>query len=122
MRSARPLRARGAVLCETGERRTRRERKALFRFARWNKPIIRSLRGDGETKDCKRDDADDQSADPQAARDAACEEEGAGAAAEPAEARGVHPRLYGDTEKAELGVTQGREGAVDQRLRGDRLH
>ena len=42
MRSARPLRARDAVLCETGERRTRRERKALFRFARWNEPIIRS--------------------------------------------------------------------------------
>src|SRR5499427_3602928 len=36
MRSARPLRARGAVLCETGERRTHRECKALFRFARWN--------------------------------------------------------------------------------------
>jgi small subunit ribosomal protein S12 len=29
----------GAVLCETGERRTHRERKALFRFARWNEPI-----------------------------------------------------------------------------------
>jgi len=27
-------RPREAVLCETGERRTRRERKALFRFAR----------------------------------------------------------------------------------------
>src|SRR4030088_2830788 len=32
-------RSRGAVLCETGERRTHRERKALFRFARWNEPI-----------------------------------------------------------------------------------
>src|SRR6516225_3673160 len=122
MRSARPRRARDAVLCETGERRTRRERKALFRFARWNEPIIRSLRRDGETKDCKRDDADDQSADPQAAHHAACQEEGAGAAAKSAEARGVHPRLYGDTEKAELGLAQGRQGAADQRLRGDRLH
>src|SRR5215470_17096362 len=122
MRSARPLRARGAVLCETGERRTHRECKALFRFARWSEPIIRSLRGDGETKDRKRDDADDQSADPQAARDAACEEEGAGAAAESAKARGVHPRLYGDAEKAELGLAEGRQGAADQRLRGDRLH
>ena len=28
--------SRGAVLCETGERRTHRMRKALFRFARWN--------------------------------------------------------------------------------------
>src|SRR5262249_51169182 len=122
MRSARPLRARDAVLCETGERRTRRERKALFRFARWNEPIHPPLRGDGETKDRKRDDADDQSADPQAARDAACEEEGAGAAAESAKARGVHARLYGDAEKAELGLAQGRQGAADQRLRGDRLH
>jgi small subunit ribosomal protein S12 len=32
-------RSRGAVLCETDERRTHRERKALFRFARWDKPI-----------------------------------------------------------------------------------
>ena len=31
--------SRGAVLCETGERRTHRKRKALFRFARWNEPI-----------------------------------------------------------------------------------
>src|SRR5215831_8885320 len=80
------------------------------------------FQGTGETKDCKRDDADDQSADPQAARDAACEEEGAGAAAESAEARGVHPRLYGDTEKTEFRLAQGREGAAHQRLRGDRLH
>jgi len=28
--------SRGAVLCETGERRTHPMRKALFRFARWN--------------------------------------------------------------------------------------
>src|SRR5262249_35820134 len=81
-----------------------------------------SFRATGEAKDRRRDDADDQSADPQAARHAACEEEGAGAAAEPAEARGVHPRLYRDTEKAELGLAQGREGAAHQRLRSDRLH
>jgi small subunit ribosomal protein S12 len=31
---ARPLRIRGAVLCETGERRTQQKRKALLRFAR----------------------------------------------------------------------------------------
>ena len=30
--------SRGAVLCETGERRTHRERMALFRFARWDEP------------------------------------------------------------------------------------
>jgi small subunit ribosomal protein S12 len=33
-------RSRGAVLCETGERRTHRERKALFRFARWDEPFL----------------------------------------------------------------------------------
>src|SRR4029450_7306794 len=114
-------RARDAVLCETGERRTHRERKALFRFARWNEPSS-SFRGTGEAKDGRRDDADDQSVDPQAARHAAREEEGASAAAEPAETRGVHPRLYGDAEKTELGLAQGREGAAHQRLRGDRLH
>src|SRR5262245_32109660 len=81
-----------------------------------------SFRGTGEAKDRRRDDADDQSADPQAARHAACEEEGAGAAAEPAEARGVHSCLYGDAEKTELGLAQGREGTAHQRLRGDRLH
>ena len=31
--------SRGAVLCETGERRTHRMRKALFRFARWNEAV-----------------------------------------------------------------------------------
>ena len=31
--------SRGAVLCEMGERRTHRMRKALFRFARWAKRI-----------------------------------------------------------------------------------
>ena len=31
--------SRGAVLCETGERRTHRKRKALFRFARSNEAI-----------------------------------------------------------------------------------
>src|SRR6516225_4438412 len=45
MRSARPLRARDAVLCETGERRTHRERKALFRFARWNGPMSAPFEG-----------------------------------------------------------------------------
>src|SRR6266850_1763547 len=112
-------RSRGAVLCETGERRTHRERKALFRFARWNEPIRSPW---VETKDCRRDDADDQPADPQAARHAACEEESACAAAEPAEARRVHARLYHDAEEAELGLAQGREGAAHQRLRSDRLH
>jgi small subunit ribosomal protein S12 len=38
----------GAVLCETGERRTHRERKALFRFARWNEPIRVPLKPSGD--------------------------------------------------------------------------
>src|SRR5262249_2399937 len=121
MRSARPLRARDVVLCETGERRTHRERRRSSVLRVGTKPSS-SFRGTEEAKDRRRDDADDQSVDPQAARRAAREEEGAGAAAEPAETRGVHPRLYGDAEKTELGVTQGREGAAHQRLRGDRLH
>jgi hypothetical protein len=43
-------RPRDVVLCETGERRTHRERKALFRFARWNEAIL-SFRGTGKAKD-----------------------------------------------------------------------
>ena len=37
-------------------------------------------------------------------------------AAEPAEARRLHPRLHDDAEEAELGAAQGRQGAPDQRL------
>src|SRR5580704_12400227 len=66
--------------------------------------------------------ADGQSAHSQAARGAACEEKSAGFAAEPAKARRLHARLYDDAEEAELGAAQGREGAPDQRLRGDWLH
>ena len=39
-----------------------------------------------------------------------------------AEARRLHARLYDHAEEAELGASQGRQGAPDQRLRGDRLH
>src|SRR5262245_32569184 len=115
-------RSREAVLCETGERRTHRKRKALFRFERWDELFLVPLRGDGTAKANRRDDADDQSADPQAARDAACEEESAGAAAEPAEARGLYPRLHDDAQEAEFGLAQSREGAAHQRIRGDWLH
>src|SRR5437588_5529869 len=66
--------------------------------------------------------ADDQSADPPSAGAAKVAQEGAGAAAEPAEAWGLHARLHDDPEEAELGAAQGREGAPDQWLRGDRLH
>src|SRR5262245_48771948 len=122
MRSARPLRARAmrsSVKRVSAERTGSGRRSSVLR-AGMNPSS--SFHGTAEAKDCRRDDDDDQSAVPQAARHAACEEEGAGAAAEPAEARGVHSRLYGDAEKAELGLAQGREGAAHQRLRGDRLH
>jgi len=46
----------------------------------------------------------------------------AGPAVIAAEARRVHACLYDDAEEAELGVAQGREGAPNQWLRGDRLH
>jgi hypothetical protein len=51
-------------------------------------------------------------ADPQAAGHATREEEGAGAPAEPAEARRLHARLHHDAEEAELGAAQGRQGAL----------
>jgi hypothetical protein len=41
---------------------------------------------------------------------------------QPAEARRLHARLHDDAEEAELGAPQGRQGAPDQRLRGDQLH
>src|SRR6185369_16723079 len=97
--------SRGAVLCETGERRTHRMRKALFRFARWNEvvPSISCEAGGSGPRDCRQDDADHQSIDPQAARHAAREEKSACAAAEPAEARRMHARVHDDAEEAELG-------------------
>src|SRR5262249_27625355 len=122
MRSARPLRLRAmrsAVKRGGAERPGSARRSSVLRVG--TKPSS-SFHGTAEAKHCRRDDADDQSADPQAARHAAREEEGASAAAEPAETRGMHPRLYGDSEKTELGLTQGREGEAHQRLRGDRLH
>ena len=41
-------RSRGAVLCETGERRTHRE--ALFRFARWDEPFLVPSAGMGQRR------------------------------------------------------------------------
>src|SRR6516165_8341921 len=58
--------------------------------------------------------ADGQSAHSQAAGDATREEESAGPAAEPAEARRLHAGLYDDAEEAELGAAQGCEGPPDQ--------
>src|SRR5262245_2034360 len=77
---------------------------------------------DGTAKASRRDDADHQSADPQAARDAACEEESAGAAAEPAEARGVYARLHHDAQETEFGLAQSREGSAHQWIRGHWLY
>src|ERR1700730_234767 len=73
------------------------------------------LKGEGQ-------DADDQPADRNAAHGAEVAQKGAGAAAVAAEARRVHARLYDDPEEAELGAAESRQGAPDQRLRGDRLH
>src|SRR3954471_17731790 len=66
--------------------------------------------------------ADDQSPDPPSAGGAEVAQEGAGAAAEPAEARSLHARLHDDAEEAELSAAQGRKGASHEWLRGDRLH
>src|SRR4029453_6775669 len=118
-RSRRVRAMRSSVKRVSAERTGSARRSSVLRDG--TKPSS-SFHGTAEAKDCRRDDADDQSVDPQAARHAAREEEGAGAAAEPAETRGVHPRLYGDAEKTELGLAQGREGAAHQRLRGGRLH
>src|SRR5262245_64308434 len=70
----------------------------------------------------RRNDADHQPADPQPAGHATREEEGTGAAAEPAEARRVHSGLHQHAEETELGLAQGCQGATYQRLRGDRLY
>src|SRR6516164_3167837 len=75
----------------------------------------RTVKGEGQ-------DADDQPADRKSARGAEVAQEGAGAAAVAAEARRVHARLHHDPEEAELGASQGRQGAPDQRVRGDRLY
>src|SRR5262249_7915712 len=106
MRSSRPLRVRAmwASVKGVGTERTGGARRASV--LRVVATPSSSVHGTAEAKDCRRDDADDQSVDPQAARHAAREEEGASAAAEPAETRGVHARLYGDAEKTELGLTQ----------------
>src|SRR5262249_54398532 len=101
------------------QRRSAKDRTARFRFARTRVGAVRAVNA--------RDwmwpsDADDQPADPQAAGGAEEPQQGAGAAVLAAKARGLHPRLHDDAEKAELRAAQGRQGAADQRLRGDRLY
>src|SRR5205807_9206572 len=73
-------------------------------------------------KDSRQNDADDKPTDPQAARYAACAKKSTGVAAEPAEARRMHARLYHDSEEAQFGIAQSREGAAHKWFRGDRLH
>src|SRR5262249_6647824 len=70
----------------------------------------------------RQDGGEHHTAYPQGAGGRARTQEGAGAAAEPAEARRVHARLYDHAEEAELGPPKGRKGEADQRVRGDRLH
>ena len=60
--------------------------------------------------------ADDQPADPQAAHRAALPDQGSGAESFAAETRRLHARLHDDPEEAELGASQGREGASHQRF------
>src|SRR6266480_3981631 len=97
---------------------------ALRAAARWagNPKDLRSrFRPPARTKG-EGQDADDQPTDRSAAHGAEVAQEGAGAATVAAEARCVHARLHHDPEEAELGASQGRKGAPDQWLRGDRLH
>src|SRR4029077_14542565 len=109
--------SRGAVLCETGERRTHRSgRRSSVLRVRMKPSLPSPARQGSRAKDCRRDDADHQPVDPQAARHAARKEEGACTAAEPAETWRVHARLHHDAEEAELGLAQGCEGAAYQRL------
>src|SRR3954447_1324031 len=77
--------------------------------------VPRELKDEGQ-------DADDQPADRNASHGAKVAQESAGAAAVAPEARRVHARLHRDAEEAELSAAQSRQGAPDQRLRGDRLH
>jgi hypothetical protein len=62
-----------------------------------------------QTKVAKATNADDQSADCQAARAAEGAQQGAGSAGLAAEARRLHARLYDDAEEAKLGLTNGFE-------------
>src|SRR5262249_47749090 len=61
-------------------------------------------------------DADDTAAGSQAADPEGLPREGAPHAGVPAKGRGVHAGLHHDTEEAQLGPAQGRQGAPHQRL------
>src|SRR3546814_3370555 len=61
-------------------------------------------------------------AGPQGPDAAKGELQGPGHGSEPAEARRLHPCLYDDPEKAELGAPQGCQGPPDQPARSHHLH
>src|SRR5256885_8491596 len=111
---------RAVVLCERMSALPPREADgALVVLARFVRVVIAGRRSRARVKARH---ADDQSADPPSAGGAEVAQEGAGAAAEPAEARSLHARLHDDAEEAELSAAQGRKGASHEWLRGDRLH
>src|SRR3546814_161697 len=64
----------------------------------------------------------DQPAGPQGPDAAKGELQGPGHGSEPAEARRLHPCLYDDPEKAELGAPHGCQGPPDQPARSHHLH
>src|SRR4029453_8784605 len=67
----------------------------------------------------KAENADDTTADPQAAPPAGEAEQSTGHASQPAEAGGVYARLHHDAEEAELCVAQSRARPPYQSARGD---
>src|SRR5471030_2399456 len=82
-------------------------------FAFFNLPV-RGVPGQARFR-TDRADADDQSVDPQAAPAAAGAQQGSRAGGVPSKAWRMHARLYDDAEEAELGASQGRPRAPDQR-------
>src|SRR5262245_30891984 len=70
----------------------------------------------------RRLDADDTTADPQAAPNAGQAEQGAGPAGLPAEGGGLSARLHHAAEEAELGAAQSGARASHQSARSDQLH
>jgi hypothetical protein len=81
---------------------------------------LRSREGFARTR-VKANDADDQPAD-RNPREAQKSRKKVPALQQSPQKRGVCTRVYDDSEEAELGASQGRQGASDQRLRGHRLH
>src|SRR5258708_18515985 len=111
-------RAVGAFFALRGVFRTRRPGGEGTPEQEFAEPILgyrANVKGEGK-------DADDQPADRKSAHGTEVAQEGARAAAIAAEAGRLHARLPHDAEEAELGAAQGRQGAPDQRVRGDRLH